>query len=83
MGEIGQPPVNLRAFVARRGERQDGMIVCLRQRIADAVALAVAPVGIYDALMHIRMMLFEPACERGAEIKAQMRSKTSAVALGR
>ena len=70
VGEIGQPPVNLRAFIARRGKGQDGVVVRLRQRIADAVALAVAPVGIHDALVYVGMMRFEPVRQRGAEIEA-------------
>ena len=72
VGEIGQPPVNLRAFVARRGKRQNGVVVRLRQRVADAVALAVAPVGIHDALVYVGMMRFEPAGQRGAEIEADV-----------
>src|SRR4029077_8883027 len=61
---------DLRAFVARRGERQDGVVVRLRQRIPHAVAFAVAPVGVRDARMHGGMMRCEPTRQRRTEVEA-------------
>ncbi len=86
VGEIGQSPVNLRAFIARRGKGQDGVVVRLRQRVAGAVAFVVAPVGIHDALVYIGMMRFEPVRQRGAEIEADAlkdaRRRVGAIAFG-
>src|SRR5215831_12562036 len=70
MGEVGQPPMNLGLFVAERGERKDGVVVCLCEGIADAVPFTMTPVRVHDALVYVGMMRFEPSGERGAEIEA-------------
>src|SRR5262249_35702977 len=71
---------------ARRGERQDGVVVGLRERGADAIAFAMTPVGVHDALVYVGMMRLEPSGERGAEIEADAledaRRRVGAVALG-
>src|SRR5437763_8404180 len=45
------------------------MIVCLGQRVAYAIALQMLDIGIYDATVNIRVVLFQPSGQGRPHIK--------------
>ena len=72
MAEIGDAPADLRVQIAVVAERQDGVVVRLRQRVAVTAQDDAARVGIEDLPVHLGRMPLQPGEQRGAEVEGEM-----------
>ena len=71
VAEIGDSPPHLGLLVPRAGQRQDHVVVDLRQRVAvPAPPLLAEPVGLDDSLQHLGSGVGHPLQQRGAEVEA-------------
>ena len=69
--EVGDAPANLRDGVAPAGQRQDDVVVDLRDgRAVAAVALRAGAVGVQDGAVGARGLLRHPLQQGGAEVVA-------------
>src|SRR5215208_1718610 len=72
--EVGQPPAYLRAPVALVAEREDRVVVALRDGVAvAAVAQRTLAVGLNNPRVGLGLVAFEPVEERRAEVEAESR----------
>src|SRR5205085_2892718 len=73
LAKVVQAPANLCAAVALVAERQDRVMIALRDGVAvPAVSARARAVGFDDARVSKRMMLFEPRDERRAEVETDI-----------
>ena len=71
VAEVGDPPEHLRLLVSAAGQRQDHVIVNLRQRVAVPPApLLAEAVGLDETRQHVRCGFGHPLQQRGAEVEA-------------
>ena len=72
MLEVGDAPADLRAAVARRAQRQDGVAVGLRDGVAVAAPAQARRVGLEDLGVGLGVRALEPREQRGAEVEREV-----------